>query len=80
MKASVLRWGKSLALKIPPECAEEVKISAGSRVELLLESGSLVIRPIVRKRHSLTELLKRVTRNNRHDGLESGQAMGNEVW
>jgi len=80
MKTSVRRWGNSLALRIPRAYALETNISAGSEVELTLKSGSLIIRPVVRKRHSLADLLKQVTAKNRHDAIESGQAVGKEVW
>jgi len=80
MKTSVQRWGNSLALKIPREFAAKITISAGSKVEITLKSGLLMIRPVVRKRDSLAELLKRVTRNNRHDAFDTKQAVGKEVW
>ena len=80
MKTAVQRWGNSLALRIPRTYAAETKISEGSEVELTLKSGALVVRPVVRKRHSLTDLLKRVTAANRHDAVETGHAMGKEVW
>lgn len=80
MKTAVQRWGNSLALRIPRTYAAETKISAGSEVELTLKSGSLVIRPVLRKRHALADLLKRVTAANRHDSVETGRAAGKEVW
>lgn len=80
MKTAVQRWGNSLALRIPRTYAAETKISEGSEVELTLKSGALVVRPIVRKRHALADLLKRVTSANRHEAVETGHAIGKEVW
>lgn len=65
MKTAIQRWGNSLALRIPRTYAAETRISEGSEVELTLKAGTLLVRPIVRKRHSLTDLLKRITRSNR---------------
>lgn len=80
MKTAVQRWGNSLALRIPRTYAAETRISEGSKVELTLKSGSLVIRPISRKRHSLADLLRRVTPTNRHESVSTGAAVGQEVW
>ena len=80
MKTAVQRWGNSLALRIPRAYAAETKISEGSEVELSLKSGALVVRPVVRKRHALADLLKKVSAANRHEAIETGYAVGKEVW
>jgi antitoxin MazE len=80
MKTAVQRWGNSLALRIPRAYAAETRISEGTEVELTLKSGALVVRPVLRKRHALADLLKRVTSANRHDSIETGSAVGKEVW
>ena len=80
MKTAVQRWGNSLALRIPRAYAAETRISEGSDVELTLKSGALVVRPITRKRHSLSNLLKRVTRTNQHGSIDTGKAVGQETW
>ena len=81
MKTAIQRWGNSLALRIPRTYAAETRISEGSEVELTLKSGTLVVRPVARKkRHSLTDLLKRITPENRHGSVETGEATGQESW
>jgi len=80
MKTAVQRWGNSLALRIPRAYAAETRISEGSEVELTLKAGALVVRPVVRKRHALADLLKRVSAANRHEAIETGPAVGKEVW
>jgi len=80
MKTSVQRWGNSLALRIPRAYAAETKISEGSEVELTLKAGTLVVRPVVRKRHALADLLQRVRSANRHLAIETGPPVGKEVW
>ena len=80
MKTAVQRWGNSLALRIPRAYAAETRIFEGSEVDLSLKSGALVIRPVVRKRHALPDLLKRITRSNRHESVATGKAAGLEVW
>ena len=80
MKTDIQRWGNSLALRIPRDYAEATRISEGSEVELTLKAGALVVRPVVRKHHVLAELLKRVSATNRHAAIETGAAVGKEVW
>ena len=55
-------------------------MSEGSNVELTLKSGTLVIRPLARKRHSLADLVKRITRTNQHGSIDTGKAVGQEAW
>jgi antitoxin MazE len=80
MKTAIQRWGNSLALRIPRAYAAETRISEGSDVELTLKSGTLVVRPLARKRHSLTDLLKGITRTNQHGFVDTGKAVGQETW
>jgi antitoxin MazE len=80
MKTAIQRWGNSLALRIPRAYAAETRISEGSEVELTLKSGTLVVRPVLRKRHALSDLLKRITPTNRHDVVETGPSIGRETW
>ena len=80
MKTSVQRWGNSLALRIPRAYAAETRIAEGSEVDLTTKSGALIVRPIVRKRHSLADLVKRITPANRHESVSTGAAVGEEAW
>ena len=80
MQTAVQRWGNSLALRIPKNYAAETRITEGSRVELTLKSGALVIRPVVRKQHALADLLKQITKSNRHDAISTGPGVGREAW
>ncbi len=80
MRTAVQRWGNSLALRIPKSFAQETRLSEGSEVELGLKAGALVVKAVARKRHSLPDLLKRVTASNRHASVATGNAIGAEVW
>ncbi len=80
MKTAIQKWGNSLALRIPRAYAAETRISEGSHVELTFESGALVVRPLTRKRHSLANLLKGITRANQHGSVDTGKAVGQETW
>lgn len=79
MVTRVQKWGNSLGLRIPKAFAAEAKVGEGSPVELSVENGALLVRP-VRRRYSLGELLARVTRRNVHGEVGSGAPVGREVW
>ena len=80
MKTAVQRWGNSLALRIPRAYAVETRIAEGSEVELTLKSGALVVQPVIRKKHSLAALVRRISPANQHEAVSTGQAVGQEVW
>ncbi|MFQ5850824.1 MAG: AbrB/MazE/SpoVT family DNA-binding domain-containing protein [Candidatus Binatia bacterium] len=80
MKTRVQKWGNSLALRIPKPLATEVGLDHNSPVELLLEDGKLVIVPMVEPVLSLEDLLAQVTEHNLHREVDTGPAVGDEVW
>jgi antitoxin MazE len=80
MTTTVQKWGNSLALRIPSAYAAETNLAESSPVELRLKAGSIVIRPVTRKRHKLDTLLRGITPRNRHTATQTGPAVGQEVW
>lgn len=80
MRARVQKWGNSLALRIPKPFATEIGLQWNSPVELSLVDGRLVVIPIVRPTFTLEDLLAQVTEDNLHGEIETGPAVGREVW
>lgn len=80
MAATIAKWGNSLAIRIPHNLAKEIQIAEGSEVELAVVDGSLVIKPKKQKRYSLEELVEAIAAENLHTEVDSGVAVGNEVW
>lgn len=80
MAATVAKWGNSLAIRIPQHLAKEIHLTEGVEVELAVIDGSLVIKPKTRKRYSLDELIDAITPDNVHGEIDTGIAVGNEVW
>ena len=80
MKSQIQKWGNSLALRIPKAFAEETHLEQNSMVEILLEEGKLVIVPAASPRLNLNELLSKINRDNIHHEIDTGSAMGKEVW
>jgi len=80
MITAVQKWGNSLALRIPKVFAEETRIHDGSAVDLSVQSGNIVIRAVPKKSFTLGTLLKGVTSENLHESVDTGNAVGQEVW
>lgn len=80
MRTRVQRWGNGLAVRIPQAFATEIGLTDGSSVEVSLESGKLVVTPLVAPRCSLERLLAGVTVQNMHREVDAGQAVGDEAW
>jgi antitoxin MazE len=80
MLTRVAKWGNSLGVRIPRSFAREVRVSEGSTVDVTLESGQLMIRPVETRPFSLDGLLDGVTAENLHDETDTGVAVGGEAW
>ena len=80
MRAQIQQWGQSLALKIPSAYATETALSSGSEVDVTVEDGRLGITPSTKPRYTLEELVAGITPENRHAEIDTGPAVGNEVW
>jgi antitoxin MazE len=80
MRTRVQKWGNSLALRIPKSFANEVGLRKEASVEISLVEGKLVITPITEPKLSLNQLLASVTEENLHHEVDTGPAVGNEVW
>jgi len=80
MLTQVQRWGNSLAVRIPKPFAIEAGLEQDTPVEMSLVDGKLVLMPLTRPKVTLEHLLAQVTEQNLHREVETGPAVGNEVW
>jgi len=80
MVTRIQKWGNSLALRIPNAFAREIGLEQGAPVEVTLRQGKLVIEPVEEPPLSLAQLLKGVTDENLHDEVDTGPAVGKEIW
>jgi antitoxin MazE len=80
MRTKVQKWGNSLAVRIPKSFAEEAGVSAGSEVQLTVRDDGLLVRPARARRPKLRDLLRGVTRSNRHGEVRTGKPLGKEIW
>jgi len=80
MKSRIQKWGNSLAVRIPKPFAGEVGLEQDTAVEITLVDGKLVIAPLAEPTWTLEKLLAGVTQENLHGEVDSGPAVGREVW
>jgi antitoxin MazE len=79
METRVQKWGHSLAVRIPKALAQEVGLYEASAVTITLRDGQLVVAPM-KPRVTLDELLATITPESLHGEIDTGPALGAEVW
>jgi antitoxin MazE len=80
MHAKVQRWGNSLAVRIPKVFAQDVGLEEDSPIEISVRKGEVVIASSPPPPLTLEALLNGITDENLHGEIDSGPAVGNEVW
>ena len=80
MKTRIKKWGNSLALRIPKSVASEIGIDKETLCDVTLENGKLVVSPAKEPKYTLEELLAGVTKENIHQEIDFGPAVGKEAW
>jgi antitoxin MazE len=67
-------------IRIPKPLAADAGLKDDSPVELSLVDGRLAVRPMAEPGVSLEHLLAQVTESNLHCEVNTGSAVGNEIW
>jgi antitoxin MazE len=45
MKATIQKWGNSLAIRIPKNISKDSRVSEGSNIDIMVEKGNIVLSP-----------------------------------
>ena len=77
-KAQVVKWGNSLAVRIPKAVAEQARIQEGDPIVIEALDGHVELRPVERI-PTLEELVARITPENRHEEIKWGPPVGKEI-
>lgn len=80
MLTKIQKWGNSLALRIPKTFALDAQLENNSFVEISIVEGKIIIAPVSAPRLTLEELLAGITKENLHHEIDTGPAVGSEVW
>jgi antitoxin MazE len=79
MKVQVSQWGNSVAVRLPRSIAEDLRVEAGSEVEMWMDGGDLRMRAVPPvTSHRLEDLLAQITSDNIPE-MEDWPAVGAEV-
>lgn len=88
MIAKLQKWGNSNAVRIPATIVHQLGAESGTRLELEVKNGALVIQVAKQKKSArrvgsreprLKDLLKGMTPENRHPLVDVGPDMGREI-
>lgn len=77
MRASIARWGNSLAVRVPKEVAASVGLREGAAVELTVEDDAIVLR---RRRYDIRDLVAAMAGVEPPPLLLEDEPRGSEVW
>ena len=79
MRAQVLKWGNSLAVRIPKPIAEQASLSEGDPLEIEVSGqGSLQLHR-GGKIPTLAQLVAQITPENRYEEIATGPEFGKEA-
>ena len=79
---TIQKWGNSYAVRLPKATMRKLNLQAGHFVEIreMLHGRTLSIVPVRRHSASLTEMIARITKKNRHSSADWGDTVGKEAW
>ena len=77
MRASLAKWGNSLAVRVPREIASSVGLREGATLELTVEDGAVVLR---RRRFDLDEMVAAMAGKEPPPLEMDEEARGSEAW
>ncbi len=77
MKAQMVKWGNSLAVRIPKPILEEVRLKEGDFLEIEAGEGQIKLRKAT-KIPTLAQLVSQITQDNRYSEVSTGPEVGKE--
>jgi antitoxin MazE len=80
MKSSIRKWGNSASVRIPAAVMQAARLNLDQAVNIREETGRIIIEPLQKPEYDLAKLLAGITPENRHEEINTGAAVGNEVW
>lgn len=79
MKAKLMKWGNSLAVRIPRPMIAEARLKTGDSLEIEASEGQLRLRRVTRRTvPTLSELVNQITPENRYEEVNVGAEVGRE--
>jgi antitoxin MazE len=79
MKTQMVKWGNSLAVRIPKAVVEEAKLREGDSLEIETPAEGRVELRRPAKIPTLAQLVSQITPENRYTEISTGAEVGKEV-
>jgi antitoxin MazE len=79
MAQSVLKWGNSLAFRIPSAIAKQMQIEEGAEVEFRIEGKQLIVEKADEMPSFTDRDLVRALRKAKRELIDLGSPRGNEI-
>jgi antitoxin MazE len=79
MNVKISKWGNSLAVRIPSNVAQSVRLSEGVDLEIKEDGKRIVLERAQKRSYSLDKLLSKVTKKNVHQEITT-ERVGLEEW
>lgn len=77
METKTVKWGNSLAFRIPKSIVKDCGLSENTLVDVSVRGGEIVIRPV--RRYDLSEMLAGITPENLHGEIGMDAPAGKEL-
>jgi len=77
MRASIARWGNSLAVRLPKQMAATAGLREGAALDLTIEDDAIVLR---RRRYDIAELVAAMADVEQPPLLMEDPPRSSEIW
>ena len=78
MKTVIKKWGNSLGIRIPKVIVNDLSLKDGTIIEIDEQDDKIIL--YTKKHYLLDNMLENITSENLHCEMDSGKAVGNEIW
>jgi len=80
MTAKIQKWGNSQGIRLPKAILENVNMSEGDYVEIVIHDGVIIIKSVAGKRKTIYELFSDYEGDYTPDEIDWGEPEGDEIW
>jgi antitoxin MazE len=77
-RSQIVKWGNSLAIRIPKPVAEEARVREGDSILIEASDGRIQVRRSRQRVPALRELVAQMNPKNRYKEISAGPARGKE--
>ncbi len=79
MQAQVLKWGNSLAVRIPKPVADDAHLQVGDPLEIAVGADGVLQMHRIGEIPTLAQLVAQITPENRYSEISLGPEIGREA-